>query len=326
MDRLVIPLLTPAAVEVITALAQRPGLEIVGVVVDVGGDGELAGLGDAALAAGARRCHGADRRERLANGVLWPALRAGALAVPGEPVHTALSMPVVAEAVVEVCRQERATGVAVWLENRRDRQRLRALIRDLAPTLGLVSVSSASGVPTAAAPATASAARATATQNLWAKVEALGDATAEVRPAPAGARPDGASEVRIGFAHGTPVTLNGTEMGPLDLIARLATVVGGLGAGVWTVHGSASATSWRVQAPAALALAVAMDAVTSPTLDLRTAEVAATMAEAYAEVIRDGAWFSPVRAALDAFVDRVLAGVAGEVGLRVVNGRIEVQA
>ena len=54
--------------------------------------------------------------------------------------------------------------------------------------------------------------------------------------------------------------------------------------------------------------------------------MAATVAEAYAAVVRDGQWFSPVRAGLDAFVDRVLDPATGDVRLRVVNGRIEVDA
>ena len=49
------------------------------------------------------------------------------------------------------------------------------------------------------------------------------------------------------------------------------------------------------------------------------------VAESYAAVIRDGAWFSPVRAGLDAFVDRVLDAATGEVRLLVADGRIEME-
>lgn len=318
MDRLVVPVLTATAAEVIATLADRPGLAVVAVAVDLSGDGGLDVLREAALIAGASRCHAIDKCEELARGVLWPALRAGALTVPGEPVLTALSMPVVAEAVVEISRHERATGVAVWLDDLRDRQRLRALIRDLAPTLGLV------GIPmraTIAGTSTIDSARPTETRNLWARVET--PARTEIAPRPA---TNGVAAVRIGFERGVPATLNGVHMAPGELIRGLTAVVGGQGAGVWTVQGSASAASWRVDAPAALALAVAMDAMASRTLDMRTSEVAATMAEAYAEVIRDGAWFNPVRAGLDAFVDRVLAGTVGDVELRIVDGQIEVQA
>lgn len=327
MDRLLIPVLTVAAAEVLAVLARRPGLEIVAVVVDVTGDRGLDAVHQAALDAGARRCHVVDKHEELADAVLWPALRAGSLGVPGEPVLTALSVPVVAEAVVEISRREQATGVAVWLDDLRDRQRLRALVRDLAPTLGLVAVTAPAGATIASVGSHVGVERSASgqgrsgvTRNLWARIDTRGSGTPAVRPEAAFV------DLRIGFARGVPMSLNGVTLAPAALIQRLDAVVGGAGAGAWTVRGSASAASWHVQAPAALALAMAMETLTARTFDARTAEVAATMAEAYAEVIRDGAWFSPVRAALDAFVDRVLAAAAGEVGLRIVNGRIEVQA
>ncbi len=134
MERLVIPVLSTAAADVIADLAARPELDVVAVAVDVGHGIGLDALRDVALVAGARRCHVVDRLETLASSVCWPALRAGALGVPGEPVLTALSMPVVAEAVAEICRYEHAGSVAVWADGPRDRQRLRALLRDVAPS------------------------------------------------------------------------------------------------------------------------------------------------------------------------------------------------
>lgn len=308
MERLVIPVLTPAAAGVIADLMTRPTLEVVAVVVGVGSDSGLDALRDVALVAGARRCHVVDRHEVLASGVLWPALRAGALGVPGEPVLTALSMPVVAEAVAEICRHERATGVAVWAEDARDRQRLRALLKAVAPALGLVAVTA-----DLAAPATA---------NLWARVAPAGES-----PVAAGPSAPGIADLSIGFDRGCPVALSGVTMTPAELIDSLATITRAYGAGTWTMRGDeAPAGSWTVQAPAALALHLAGEALAARVFDGPTAAMAATVAEAYAAVARDGLWFSPVRAGLDAFVDRVLDQATGEVRLRVVDGRIEVEA
>ena len=309
MERLVIPVLTPAAADVIADLATRPHLEVVAVAVDVGSGIGLDAVRDVALAAGARRCHVVDRHEALASGVLWPALRAGATGVPGEPVLTALSMPAVADAVAEICRHEHATAVAVWADDPRDRQRLRALLKATAPTLGLVSVTSD--------------AAALSTANLWARVELPGpDTTTPARPAAAGA-----AEVRIGFERGRPVALSGVTMTPAELVDSLATITRAHGAGTWTMRGDGAAGgTWTVHAPAALALQRALEALTARVFDAPTAAMAATVAEAYAAVVRDGLWFSPVRAGLDGFVDRVLDPATGEVQLRVVDGRIEVEA
>lgn len=310
MERLVIPVLTAAAAEVITDLAGAPGLEVVAVAIDVGGGVALDALRDIALAAGARRCHVVDRRDALAGDVLWPALRAGVLSVPGEPVLTALSMPIVAATTVEICGYEQATSVAAWAEEPRDRQRLRALLRDSAPTLGLVSVTAgtASGM----------------TRNLWASVEPAADAVATSASPRVGSA--GRAELRIGFERGLPVSLNDVPMTPAELIDSLTAIGRTHGVGAVRVHDAAAARQWRVQAPAALALAQAMDEIAARTFDARTTEVAAAMAEAYADVVRDGAWFSAVRAGLDAFMDRVLAGATGAVDVHVMDGRIEVQA
>ena len=308
MERLVLPVLTPPAAEVLASLAARPDLEVIAVAIDVGSGANLDGLRGLALGAGALRCHVVDNVEALAASVCWPALRAGALAVPGEPVLTALTMPVVAETLAEICRHEQATSAAVWADDPADRRRLRALLRTLAPALGLVSVAGGSS--------------GAATANVWARV-----APAEASPTASRAAVEGAAEVRIGFERGVPLTLSGVTMTPAELIESLATITRAHGAGTWQVRGTGrDGGPWTIEAPAALALQTAFEAITADRFDLPTREMATTVAEGYAAVVRDGAWFSPVRAGLDAFVDRVLDPVSGEVRLRVVDGRIEVDA
>ncbi len=280
----------------------HPAFDVVAVAIDVGQGTGLDALRDVALSAGATRCHVVDRVEALAAAVCWPALRAGALGEPGEPVLTALSMPAVAEATAEICRHEHATSVAVWADEPRDRQRLRALLRDAAPALGLVSVpSSAATGPSG---------------NLWARV-------ASGPGAEASAAGRGSADLAIGFERGHPVALSGVAMTPAELVDSLATIGRAHGVGTWTAAGDGG--SWTVQAPAALILQRAFEALTARRFDARTGEMAAAIASAYAAVVRDGAWFSPVRAGMDAFVDRVLEPATGEVRLRVVDGRIEVE-
>lgn len=305
MERLVFPVLTPSAADVLAPLAARPDLEVVAVGIDVGSGAGLDGLRDLALVAGAVRCHVVDAVDALAASVCWPALRAGALAVPGEPVVTAITMPVVAETLADICRHEQATTAGVWADDPADRRRLRALLKALAPALGLVSVSGGTGIAE--------------TANVWARVTPAAWET----PPPVTAR--GAADVRIGFERGVPMALSGVTMTPAELIESLATITRAHGAGTWQARG-AEGGAWTVHAPAALALQTAFEALIAGRFDAPTSEMATTVAEGYAAVVRDGAWFSPVRAGLDAFVDRVLDPVSGEVRLRVVDGRIEVDA
>lgn len=304
MERLVLPVLTPAAADTVAHLVADGRFDVVAVAVDVGQTRAVDGVRDAALRAGARRCHVVDRRDTLAEAVLWPALRAGAIAVPGPPILSALSLPVVADAVAEMARYEAATAAAAWADDPLDRQRLRALLRAVAPGLGVVSVPQG---PTGPA------------RNLWASVRTLETA---VPPAPGRRATSGQATVRVGFERGVPVSLNGVNGSPVELIDSLATIAADHGVGPWTVCDDAG-TAWEVEAPAAQVLQQAMQALVASVADAPTMELLATLAPAYATLVRDGAWHSPARAGIDACIDRVLAQADGDITLHISDGRIE---
>jgi argininosuccinate synthase len=305
MSRLVLPVLTPAAAATVAHLVADGRVEVVAVAVDLGQTRALDGVRDAALQAGALRCHVVDRRDTLAEAVLWPALRAGAIAVPGAPVVTALSMPVVAEAVAEVARYESASAVAAWADDPLDRQRLRALLRTAAPGVGVVSVPQGTTGPAC---------------NLWATVRTIAaDAAGPARRAVAA----GTATIGIGVERGVPVSLDGVNVSPVEMIDSLATLAADHGVGPWTVGDEATDTAWEVDAPAAQVLHQAMQLMVDRVADGPTADLRATLAAAYATLVRDGAWHSPARAGIDACVDRLLAHADGDITLHISDGRIE---
>ncbi len=304
MDRVVIPVLTPAAGDVIAGLVARPGLDVVAVAIDLGGGLALEDVRDAALAAGARRCHLVDKRDALAEGTLWPALRAGALGAPGAPIHTALSMPVVADVVAEIAAHEGATAIAVWADDPLDRQRLRALLKAVSPAMGLVAVASDAAAP--------------AGRNLWATV-APAAGPGRVPAPPAGNR----ARMTIGFERGLPVHVNGVGMPPAEIVESVATVAADHGVGTADVRDGDTGRTWTVDAPAVPVLQAAMQIITARVTDARTADLLESLATTYAELVRDGAWHSPARSGIDACVDRVLATATGDVTVVVDHGRIE---
>lgn len=305
MSRLVLPVLTPAAAATVAHLVADGRVEVVAVAVDLGQTSALDGVRDAALLAGAARCHVVDRRDTLADAVLWPALRVGALAVPGAPIVTALSMPVVADAVAEVARHEGASAVAAWADDPLDRQRLRALLRGVAPGLGVVSVPQAATGPA---------------RNLWATVRSIDTGAAASRRRVAAT--DRAT-VRIGVERGVPMRLNGVPVSPVEMIDSLATIAADHGVAPWTVRDEPTGMTWEVDAPAAQVLHQAMQILVDRVADGPTADLRATLAAAYATLVRDGAWHSPARAGIDAGVDRLLAHADGDVTLHISDGRIE---
>ena len=305
MSRLVLPVLTPAAGETVAHVVADGRFEVVAVAIDLGQTSALDGVRDAALVAGATRCHVVDRRDTLAEAMLWPALRVGALVVPGAPVVTALSMPVVADAVAEIARYEDADAVAAWADDPLDRQRLRALLRTAAPGLGVVSVPQGTTGPA---------------RNLWATVRTVAAGTSA---APVCASATGRATVRVGFERGVPVSLSGVPLSPVEMIDSLGTIAADHGVGPWTVRDDASGMAWEVDAPAAQVLHQAVQALVARVVDAPTADLLATLAAVYATLVRDGGWHSPARAGIDACVDRVLAHADGDVTLHISDGRIE---
>jgi argininosuccinate synthase len=305
-ERIVVPVTSAEAADVVSDLVRRTATDVIAVAIDVGQAAPLDELRDAAIGAGALRCHVFDRRERLAERYLWPALRAGLLGVAGEPVVTALSTPCLAEVVVEVARLELATAIAAAAPSARERQRLLAALRDLGPEFGVVTVARGrdAGVE----------------RNLWARVEAVvpgqplseGAATAPVH-------------VVVTIEHGLPVALNRVAMAPAEIVDSLTTIARAHGVAA-VVSRDADGRRWLVHAPAAETLHRACSALAERTFDDATLSFAADAAEAYAGLVRDGHWFTPLRGGLDAFAAHVLDTASGEVTMTMEHGRIEVGA
>lgn len=305
-ERIVLPVLTAGASGVIALLAARPSVQVIAVAMDVGQGAALDELRDVALAAGALRCHVFDLRTRLAERFLWPALRAGALGVSGEPVVVALTAPCVAEAVVDVARLEHATAVAAHASDPRERQRLHAAMRALAAGLGVVAIPSTTG--------------ATANRNLWARVEALGPDAA--CPQAVGATSGQAAHVTVRIEHGLPVALSGVPLPPAELIDSLATIARSHGISGTVVVDARG--RWLVDAPAAVVLERTCATLSSRRFDDDVADVALRLGGEYAGLVRDGRWFSPLREGIDAFMTQVLVDASGEVTVTFDGGRIEV--
>jgi argininosuccinate synthase len=309
MERLV-PFTSVETAAAVTDLVGR-GTEVVAAAIDLGQGVPLDALREAALAAGAVRCHAFERRDRLAAAFLWPALRIGAVAVAGEPIVTALSAPCIAETAVEVARLERATAVAAAETALRARQRLLAAVRELAPDLGVIAV--AGGGPAEE-------------RNTWASVRPL--AAGETTGESASSRNGVAAMLVVTVARGVPVALNHVTMPPAELVDSLDTIARSHGVAGRMVEGGADAPGrrWLVRAPAAEALDRVCAAVAERTLDWTTRAFLADTAAAYAGLARDGHWFTRLRGGCDALAAHVLEAASGEMTMTMQHGRIEVAA
>ncbi|MGH9181216.1 MAG: argininosuccinate synthase, partial [Acidimicrobiales bacterium] len=127
------------------------------------------------------------------------------------------------------------------------------------------------------------------------------------------------TELTVGFDQGVPVSLDGRTLALHDLIAEVTRVVGAYGWGrIDMVENRRVGIKSRevYECPGALALLMAHADLEDLTLERDLAHEKARLEPRYAELVYDGLWFSPLKGALDAFVDQSQRFVTGEVRLR----------
>ena len=123
----------------------------------------------------------------------------------------------------------------------------------------------------------------------------------------------------MGFEAGVPVSLDGTALGPYDLISRLGRIAGSRGFGRLDMveNRRVGIKSREVyECPAALALILAHADLEDLTLERDVHHEKARLEPRWAELVYDGLWYSPLRSALQAFVTESQRHVTGEVRLR----------
>jgi argininosuccinate synthase len=133
-----------------------------------------------------------------------------------------------------------------------------------------------------------------------------------------------AKEITIGFERGVPVSVDGRVMPLHELVVELNDTVGAYGWGrLDMVENRRVGIKSRetYEAPAALALILAHQDLESITLERDVMHEKQRLEGRYADLVYDGMWFSPLKNALDAFVESTQQYVTGEVRLRLEPGR-----
>jgi argininosuccinate synthase len=318
------------------------GAEVITVTVDLGQGGELEEVRDRALAAGAVRAHVLDLREELARACIVPALKAGAMLDAGAPLALALGRPLVARALLTITGIERATAVAHGSSGRGPHPgALDTAIRGLNPALRIVAparewamtrqeifdYASRRHIPVPALSSPFSVAG-----NLWGRSITSADLDDSwtqppdelyVLTKPPAERPSEAACVEISFERGVPAAINGVAMPLLDLISSLTTIAGAHGVGrLDLVERRPSGRESRIvhEAPAAVVLHAAHADLEAFVTIAEVERFSRIVSQQYAELIASGLWYSPLRTALDAFVDRVQERVTGVVRLELFQG------
>jgi argininosuccinate synthase len=139
--------------------------------------------------------------------------------------------------------------------------------------------------------------------------------------------PEKAEEVEIGFESGTPVSVNGTKLGPVDLLNTVNEIAARHGVGrADLVENRLVGMKSRgaYETPGGTLLVAAHRELERLTVDRETMHFAQALSLRYAELVYNGLWFSPLREALDGFFETSQRRVTGAVGLRLWKGTLSV--
>jgi argininosuccinate synthase len=325
-------------------IGEKTGAEVIAVAVDVGQGGEdLETIRERALACGAVEAEVADARVEFADEYCLPALKANALYMDRYPLVSALSRPTIVKHLVAAAKKHGADTVAHGCTGKgNDQVRFEVGIQSLAPELKCIAPVRDYGMTRDKAIAFAEAKALpiettkknpySIDQNLWgravetgflediwnAPIEDIYSYTADP------SAPREADELVITFDAGAPVAIDGRKVTVLEAIAELNKRAGAQGVGrLDMVEDRLVGIKSRevYEAPGAIALITAHQELENVTVERELARFKRGVEQRWGELVYDGLWFSPLKRALDGFIETANEHVTGEVRLSLHAGR-----
>ncbi|MEX0800493.1 MAG: argininosuccinate synthase [Dehalococcoidia bacterium] len=324
-------------------LQEERGYDVVALTVDVGMQRDREEAQSRALAAGASKFVWREAQETFVRHFAFPALAAGARYQGQYPLATALSRPLIARELVEVARAEGATAIGHGCTGKgNDQVRIDVSVQALAPDLRIVApvrdwdmdreaeiaYAQEHSIPV---PVTRDSPY-SIDENLWGRAIECGvledpwqEPPSEVyewTAAPADA-PDEAGYVEIDFQQGLPTSLDGRSLAPVQLVERLNELAGGHGVGrIDMVEDRLVGIKSRevYEAPAAVTLLTAHEALEQLTLSKEQRRHKAGVAREFAQLVYDGLWFSAHHQDLAAYVQSTQRHVTGTVRVKLHKG------
>jgi argininosuccinate synthase len=131
--------------------------------------------------------------------------------------------------------------------------------------------------------------------------------------------------ITLSFEKGVPVSLNGKKLDGVEMIKQLNELGGENGIGLLDIVENrlvGMKSRGVYETPGGTILYHAHETLETLTLDKETAHYKALVAQKYAELVYNGQWYTPLREAIDAFVDKTQESVTGEVKLKLYKGNI----
>ena len=335
---------------IIPWLKEHFNYDVICCCIDCGQENELDGLEERAKFSGAEKLYIIDMIDEFCDDYIVPCVQAGAVYENKYLLGTSMARPGIAKALVNVARKEGASAICHGATGKgNDQIRFELGIKALAPDLKIIApwrmtdiwqmqsredeiaYCKAHGIDLPFS-ADSSYSR---DRNLWHISHEgleLEDPSLEpnyehvlmlgVTPQKA---PDKETEISLSFEAGVPVALNGEKMKVSEIITKLNELGGANGIGIIDIVENrvvGMKSRGVYETPGGTILMEAHDALEELVLDRATFEVKKDMGNKFAQIVYEGKWFTPLREAIQSFVESTQQYVTGEVKLKLYKGNI----
>lgn len=323
--------------------------EVIAVSGDVGQGTELDGLEEKALKTGASKLYVEDLRQEFVEDYIWPTLKAGAVYEGEYLLGTAFARPSIAKRICEIAKAEGADAICHGCTGKgNDQVRFELTIKALAPEMEIIApwriwdiksrdeeidYAEAHDIPLKINRET----NYSKDKNLWhLSHEGLDledpanepqynkEGFLELGVSPEQA-PDKPTYVTISFEKGIPVAVDGKKLSAVEIVETLNKLGGENGIGLADIVENrlvGMKSRGVYETPGGAILYKAHSVLETICVDRDTMHYKELIAPKFAELVYYGKWFTPLREALSAFVDKTQENVTGDVKLKLYKGNM----
>jgi argininosuccinate synthase len=324
-------------------IQEEYGMDVISCILDVGQQKDLKAVEEKAWSLGVLNHYTFDAKEEFAREYVFPAIKANALYMGTYPVSSSISRPLIAKKVIEVAEMEDADAVAHGCTGKgNDQVRFDLTFKALNPDMKIIAPvrewkfdrhsqidwAKEHGVPV---PVTADSPY-SIDQNLWGRsieggvlehpdMIAPGDIwewTVDVEDAPN--EPD---YVKIDFHKGVPVSIDGDDIGPAEILEKLNKMGGKHGIGrIEHMEDRVVGLKTRetYETPGAEIILTAHQDLEKMVLTRHQKMFKFQVEHTWATIVYQGLWVDPFKQDLDAFIDSTQENVTGEVTMKLFKG------
>ncbi len=324
-----------------------PGCEVIAISGNVGQASELDGLEEKALKTGASKLYIEDLRKEFIEDFIYPTVKADAKYENQYLLGTSFARPIIAKRIVEIAKAEGCDAICHGCTGKgNDQVRFELTIKAFAPEMKIIApwriwniksraeeidYAEAHNVPLKINRET----NYSKDKNLWhlshegldledPANEPMYDKILEMSVTPEKA-PDKDTYVTIHFEKGIPTAIDGETLGAVELMDKLNKLGGENGIGILDmVENRLVGMKSRgvYETPGGTILYKAHEALETLTLDRETMHAKQELSHKFADLVYFGQWFTPLREALSAFVDKTQETCTGDVKLKLYKGNM----